>query len=198
MNRWLNGMRWTLGALTIGAALSLGGLGLAGLIAGEGAWAGDEGERETREHRSGGREARYYRPDPLYVEECSACHLAYPAEMLPARSWQAIMAGLEDHFGENAALMPETAQKIGAYLNERAADTGSRYRRAVAVDETPMRITQLPWFQDKHDEVPDRLVGPDTGVQSFSQCQACHGDAAERGIFDEDTVDIPGFGRWDD
>lgn len=194
MNRWLNGIRWTLGVLTIGAALSLGALGLAGLAAGNGAWADDEGEWEQG---SGEREVRYS-PDPLYVEECGACHLAYPAKMLPAISWQAIMAGLENHFGENAVLAPDTARQIGDYLNGSAADTGSRYRRGLAAGETPLRITGLPWFRDKHDEVPDRLVGQDAEVKSFSQCQACHGSAAERGIFDEETVDIPGFGRWDD
>ncbi|NVK40336.1 MAG: diheme cytochrome c [Oceanospirillaceae bacterium] len=195
MNRWLNGIRWTLGVLTIGGALSLGGLGLAGLFAGNGAWADDD--RDEHQGRSG-ENAIGYRPDPLYSEECAACHLAYPAQMLPARSWQAIMAGLDNHFGENAALMPDTAQQISDYLNAHAADTGSRYMRAVASGDTPLRITGLPWFRGKHDEVPDRLVGQDAQVQSFGQCQACHGSAAERGIFDEDTVDIPGFGRWDD
>jgi len=202
MKRVLNGLRWTLGILALGGALSLGGAGLAGLMAGGGAWADEEGEGEAAERiRGEGGWAGGGTVDPLYVEECSACHLAYPAALLPARSWQAIMSGLETHFGENAALMPETAQRIGDYLATHAADAGqrpSRFVRSLGADETPLRITELRGFRREHEDIPQRLVGPGAEVQSFSQCQACHGSAAERGVFDEDTVDIPGFGRWDD
>ena len=39
----------------------------------------------------------------VYVEECSECHIAYSASMLPQRSWKKMMASLDDHFGENAS-----------------------------------------------------------------------------------------------
>ena len=41
------------------------------------------------------------------------------------------------------------------------------------------------------------MVADNAEVGSFSSCEKCHKDAA-RGLFDEDLVDIPGFGRWDD
>ncbi|MBT6616074.1 MAG: cytochrome C, partial [Deltaproteobacteria bacterium] len=31
----------------------------------------------------------------------------------------------------------------------------------------------------------------------LSNCTSCHKEA-EKGIFDDDTVLIPGYGRWDD
>ena len=43
---------------------------------------------------------------PIYQEECASCHMAYPPGLLPARSWEKIMAGLESHFGDNAELEP--------------------------------------------------------------------------------------------
>jgi hypothetical protein len=48
--------------------------------------------------------------NPAMLKECGVCHIAYPPQMLPARSWKKIMAGLADHFGENATL-PEAARR---------------------------------------------------------------------------------------
>ena len=47
-------------------------------------------------------------------------------------------------------------------------------------------------FIRKHDEIPRRMVQDNPKVGSFSQCSNCH-NLAEKGIFDEDTVNIPGF-----
>lgn len=203
MKRWLNGLRWTLGTGLLVGALGVGGFGLVNATT-NGAWAGgehEEGEYEGGEGNwIGGRKAAPV--DPTYAEECSACHLAYPAQLLPARSWRAIMSGLDNHFGENAELGADTAKAITDYLVANAADVnpGRRSRqflRNIAAADTPLRITETPFFKRKHDEVPERLVKGNPEVGSFSQCQACHGQDAQRGIFDEDTVDIPGHGRWD-
>ena len=59
---------------------------------------------------------------PATGEECSACHMAYPPSLLPARSWSAIMTGLDDHFGENAMLDEATRAEIEAYLTGAAGD----------------------------------------------------------------------------
>ena len=40
----------------------------------------------------------------LYGQECGSCHFPYQPGLLPAVSWERIMGGLEDHFGENAEL----------------------------------------------------------------------------------------------
>jgi len=135
--------------------------------------------------------------DTVYLEECGSCHMAYPAGLLPGKSWPKVMVGLENHFGENAELDVQTRQEIEAYLvgeSERAS-----YRKLFRNlgDATPLRITELPYFVHEHDEIPARFVGGNDKVKSLSQCNACH-RGAERGRFDEDDVVIPGFGRWDD
>ena len=56
------------------------------------------------------------------LKECGACHMAFPPQLLPARSWKAIMLGLSDHFGENAELAEPTRAEITAYLVAHAAD----------------------------------------------------------------------------
>ena len=61
--------------------------------------------------------------DQLTKNECSACHFAYPASMLPEASWEKIMGGLENHFGEDASLDAQTTQHIAEYLVAQAGDT---------------------------------------------------------------------------
>jgi len=212
VNRWLNKARWALGVAMLGGALAVGGFGLVNATVNQ-AWAesehddDDDDEHEGRKYGSSERapmtaQAQDAMVSPLYAEECGACHLAYPPQLLPARSWAGLMSGLDDHFGENAELGADTAQQISAWLVRNAADVNpgrrsKQFLRGIASSDTPLRITETPFFKRKHDEVPESKVINNPEVGSFSQCQACHGQDAQRGIFDEDTVDIPGYGRWD-
>jgi hypothetical protein len=132
-----------------------------------------------------------------YADECGSCHMAYPAMLLPQQSWRKIMAGLEDHFGENAELDATTRAGIEDYLVRESARQNYRKMFRNLGDAAPLRITELPYFVHKHDEIPARFVADNEKVKSLSQCNVCHRDA-ERGRFDEDNVVIPGFGRWDD
>lgn len=139
---------------------------------------------------------------PLYKEECGSCHMAYPAGLLPAASWQKTMDSLEDHFGDNAELSAETQKQITEFLLNHSADDSS-YRRSRKIvnsltkGDVPLRISDTPYFRHEHDEIPDRLVKNNDQVRSFSNCNACHAKA-EQGLFDEHNINIPGFGRWDD
>lgn len=123
--------------------------------------------------------------DTATKSECGACHIAYPAGFLPARSWQAIMGDLGKHFGEDASLTPDVAAGIEAYLVANAADAGgsSRLLRGVGAKDTPLRISELPWFTRKHsNEVsPARLKK----AGSWSNCQSCH-QGADKGLFEDD------------
>lgn len=91
----------------------------------------------------------------------------------------------DDHFGENANLDEATCAEIEAYLVQNAADAGGRssgllYR--VSLEETPLRISEMPWFRSEHDgEVfPRRLQR----AGSMSNCAACH-HGADRGVFED-------------
>ena len=132
-----------------------------------------------------------------YAEECGSCHMVYPAALLPQQSWRNIMAGLEDHFGENAELGDATRGEIEDYLLRESGRASYRKLFRNLGSATPRRITELPYFVHEHDEIPARFVAGNDQVKSLSQCNACHQDA-ERGRFDEDDVVIPGLGRWDD
>ena len=116
--------------------------------------------------------------------ECGSCHIAYPPGFLPTRSWTAIMAGLDDHFGENATLDAATRTEIETFLTANAADAqGGWGRRDPAPGATPLRISELPWFVREHGrEVSDRMKAK---AKSMSNCAACHQGAAQ-GIYEDD------------
>ncbi len=116
--------------------------------------------------------------EALYREECGACHLAYPPRFLPAESWRALMAGLADHFGEDASLAPATAAAIESYLVAHA-----RTRRVRADRWPPLRISELRWFRHEHEEEVSPRAFRRAGT--WANCGACHRDA-ERWRFDDD------------
>ncbi|MEJ2362770.1 MAG: diheme cytochrome c [Gammaproteobacteria bacterium] len=138
----------------------------------------------------------------LYQDECASCHTAYPAELLPTRSWQKILAGLDQHFGDNISLGNTSLTTLARYLQAHSAERAGTHRarrilQSIPQDQTPLRISTLPYIQRRHHELPARLVTGNPQVKSLSNCIACH-RGAERGVFNEDTVRIPGYGRWDD
>ena len=140
--------------------------------------------------------------NPMYQEECGSCHMAYPPDLLPARSWDKLMHTLDNHFGDDAELDEQTHRSITEFLLVNSADK-SDYRRSkkfsqsIPYDNAPTRITETPYFKRKHHELPDRLVAGNPKVASFAQCDACHLNAAQ-GSFNEHDVRIPGYRGWDD
>lgn len=140
--------------------------------------------------------------NPLYQQECASCHMPYQPGLLPARSWEKLMASLADHFGDNAELAPEDQKAITAFLTTHAADRSRAKRsRKIAASlrpgEAPLRISETPYIRSKHDELPSRLITGNPKVKSLAQCNACH-TRAERGSYNDAYVDIPGYGRWED
>jgi len=134
--------------------------------------------------------SHYYTPvaDPVVKEECGSCHLAFSPAMLPASSWRRMMADLGNHFGDDASLDPETNAKITRYLVDNAADAaGHRFNdklmRGVALDNAPLRITELPKWQREHREVP-AWEWRHKEVRTKANCVACHA-GAERGYYSD-------------
>ncbi len=166
--------RWSIGSALLGAVLVFG---LYGIVI-------------------GASENARYEQDAVYIEECGACHLAYPPGLLPVQSWQGIMSGLEDHFGESAETDADTASYVSNYLERVALKKGepspvSKMLRNMP-DDPPLRITELPAFITAHDEIPKQLQVEKLPVGFLSPCADCHREAAD-GIFDKDRLH-PGYG----
>jgi len=123
-------------------------------------------------------------PLPVYQRECGACHVAYPAGMLPAASWKHLLGGLGQHFGVDASLDAPAQQEIGDWL----ALHGGTFRHATEMPPHD-RITQSRWWLRQHDEVSASNFTRKS-VGSASNCAACHPGAA-RGKFSENDVRIP-------
>ncbi len=119
-----------------------------------------------------------------YTQECAACHTGYPPGMLPARSWQRIMTGLDKHYGTDASLDAATVRQLSGWLQVNAGT----YKR---VGEAPPedRITQSAWFVRKHDEVAPS-VWKLASVKSAAHCAACH-TGADQGDYSERTLRTP-------
>jgi nitrate/TMAO reductase-like tetraheme cytochrome c subunit len=118
-----------------------------------------------------------------YKSECGSCHVAYPPALLPARSWQAILGGLDRHFGTNASLDDKSLADIRAFLDKNAG----RDRTGSAAPI--LRITDTAWFKREHHEVA-ASTWSSAKVKRPSNCAACH-KGAEQGDFDEDNISIP-------
>jgi diheme cytochrome c len=114
-------------------------------------------------------------------EECGACHMVYQSQMLPSRSWQAITSNLANHFGEDASIADAAVlQRITDYLMLNSGDATGVPRgilKGLSIDETPLRITELPlWVAIHSEEVSARTW---KRVGSKSNCTACHRSAAD-------------------
>ena len=137
-----------------------------------------------------------------YKEECGSCHFAYQPSLLPSRSWQQLMAQLEDHFGENAELEANTQKTLTDYLVNHSANFSPdrlavNLMRRLAKNKTPLRITEMPYLKHEHNKIPKKMVTGNAEVKSLSYCDKCH-TQAESGSYLEKDIRIPGYGRWEE
>jgi hypothetical protein len=126
--------------------------------------------------------------------ECSSCHMLYHPGLLPERSWQKMMGGLDKHFGENAALDAPTRDEITSFLAANSADRqdnrrSSRINQSIPVNTVPLRISETAYFTSKHDEISPSTFKRNS-IGSAANCAACH-QGAQQGDFSESKVKIP-------
>lgn len=121
-------------------------------------------------------------PPAAYIAECASCHVPFPARMLPAASWSAIVGTLDRHYGVDASVDSVTAHELTRWLTENAS------QRATARPPED-RLTRGTDFLRKHRDVP-ASVWSGTSVKSPANCSACHSDGTD-GAFRERNVRIP-------
>ena len=200
MTRSVSMTRWGFGFILLASALTITLFGMSqSLVASVNQAHEERKHSEHKEHRSE-KQRKSVAMSPMdrqdqqaYQEECGSCHLAYPARLLPAVSWATMMSDLSNHFGENAELPPPQVAIIARYLVTHSAQPGDRVLKH-RLQTAPFRITELPYFKRQHREIPMHMVTGNAKVGGFSNCGACHQNAAG-GDFNEDRVSIPGYGR---
>ena len=117
--------------------------------------------------------------DAAYQKECGSCHMAYPPELLPARSWNRVLGSLQDHFGDSAQLDAATQQRIRDYLVAHAAENAQNEHafaivHSLRANETPLRITATPYIAGIHSAVLDPLWGGNPRPKTLAECGVCH------------------------
>ncbi len=135
----------------------------------------------------------------LYSEKCGSCHFAYQPGLLPIGSWEKTIANLNDHFGKNIELEDDDRAQIRNYLLDSAAGRTNRkisvkFIRSLHDGMVPLRISEIPYFIQKHEQLSQEMVQNNPKVEAISHCDACHTDA-NKGFFDKDRVTIPGFSQ---
>jgi len=107
----------------------------------------------------------FYINDKITLKECSECHQAYDAGLMPQGSWRRVMGDLKNHFGDDASLDEPTRAHIENYLVSHAAR-----------GDGPLRITEQPWFLSQHSGGFSFFsFFSDAPPASLSKCNACHG-----------------------
>ncbi len=129
----------------------------------------------------------------VFYHECGDCHKVYPPYLLPKRSWQKIMAGLDNHRGEkitDANISKSQQASILEFLIQNAAETSKR-EAAVKVmhslgERRSKAITKTPYWRETHKEIP-KSVYKQKKIKDKSNCIACHKDF-EHGNLDDMNI----------
>ena len=131
----------------------------------------------------------------LWRAECGSCHLAFHPTLLPLRSWEALLAGQRDHFGDDLALDAATLAGLRDFYTPNAAESALteaawKTDRSIPPGETPLRITETEYWKRKHRDISQRTWERDP-VRTKANCAACHLDA-EQGTFEDAAMRPPG------
>jgi len=128
-----------------------------------------------------------------YQDLCGACHFAYQPFLLPSGSWEKILSGFDNHFGQAVEIDPESKKTIEEHLKNGAAEKSSARLAARIMKSlgsaTPLRITETPYIQKQHEEISSNVLKREF-IGSLSNCSACH-QTAEKGSYNEDSVKVP-------
>jgi hypothetical protein len=126
-----------------------------------------------------GSSARGAAERPAALEQCGDCHMIFPAQMLPSRSWTGILSNMDSHFGEVASIPEKDLEQIRNYLTSNSADSPNasardrHYMSEILPDSTPLRITRTPWWNQMHADFNFDGVKR-SQVKSPANCLACH------------------------
>jgi cytochrome b/cytochrome c5 len=146
-------------------------------------WADDYREARAR--------AAAAKPDTVWSRECGSCHLAYPAALLPERSWVRMLDEQASHFGEDLSLAEATLRELRRASAPAPGASWAAWKLAgsAAPHEAPQRITELAAWREAHAELPESAFRPPVAVGRHD-CEACHADAAS-GIFGPRMIQRP-------
>ncbi len=114
-----------------------------------------------------------------FKKECGDCHMPFPPQMLPKRSWHQLLTHLDQHFNEDASLDPKTTTDISTFLQNYSADSanggrlGHYMNNSISASKTPLRITDTRGWRRIHGEIRPSAWTSDK-IKTRSNCLGCH------------------------
>jgi hypothetical protein len=124
----------------------------------------------------------------VYSEACGgSCHMVYPPGLLPAQSWERVLLSLDDHFGKKIELSRSQTKELFRYLLNNAAgrvDFAVSNAIVLGFSGVPLRITELPYFQSKHQGVASTATS-----NTLADCRACHSHAEQGSFVKQEIID---------
>ena len=138
----------------------------------------------------------YHLENSSFDEKCSKCHKNYPPFMLPKASWEKLMDGLSNHFGEEILehnISKSERASIKEYLLTHSAETSTHkiaFKTLESLGEMrPLSITKSPYWREAHAHL-DASLFKHPLVKDRSNCFACHRNF-EYGLFDNSYIHLP-------
>lgn len=138
----------------------------------------------------------YKAQNELFVSECASCHTLYPPHTLSARSWNTLMANLEDHFGDDASINEADNRNILDFLVKNSAENSTQEVSVKILNSLKNKdiiaITRTDFWKEKHADIPKKVFAHES-VKSKANCKACHSDIEKGLIEDEKIKDISAY-----
>ena len=133
----------------------------------------------------------YTKAHPAFYKECISCHTLFPPFLLPQKSWISMMDNLENHFGDDASLDPQTTLSIKEFLVQNSAESSTkesafRIKSSLKSDQDYIAITETPFWKSRHKKI-DKSVYAKEDIGKPSNCKACH-DNIENGLLNNADI----------
>lgn len=139
----------------------------------------------------GNQRTDYAKAHPAFYKECISCHTLFPPFLLPQKSWISMMDNLENHFGDDASLDPQTTLSIKEFLVQNSAESSTkesafRIISSLKSDQDYIAITETPFWKNRHRKI-DKSVYTQADIGKPSNCKACH-DNIENGLLNNADI----------
>lgn len=130
-----------------------------------------------------------------YNDLCGSCHFPYQPGLLPGISWETMMNNIDNHFGQTIKMTDVETRTMRRYLLDNSAghvndEISNQILKSLKYNPIPVRITQTPFFMDKHNQLINKVK-----QQNMGQCDRCHQDA-QQGLYKKQKIDIPDQSQW--
>jgi hypothetical protein len=154
---------------------------------------GKDGGKHQNKEGHGSSHGKQLIANTSYEKSCGGCHWAYAPVLLPSKSWENIMATLNDHFGNEVIISAQQKSDVSSFLFSNSSEnTSAKIGRKITQSlggVAPARVVEVPYIQKKHRKI-DRAIFSRKSIKSLSNCIACHPSASDA-RFDDDDVKIP-------